>query len=333
MMILRNNIDEAAWNKFVINHPNKSIFQSPYYYNVIKKTKNAVPKVFICIENEKIVGVLVSVIFKEGYGIKGFLTSRSIIIGGPLVLDNRVEVAYFLLNEYLKEVKKRAIYSQIRNVFNVTAIEKSFLSLKFKYIPHLDIHIDLTIDIDEFWKQLKPKLRQNIRKAEKNGVVVEFATKNDVKEIYGILKNVYSKAKLPLPDISLFNQAFSQLYDNNILRPFIAVWDNKIIGCRLVMTYGDVIYDWFAGSLDEYKKLNPNDLLPYKVIEWGIKHSEYKLFDFGGAGKPNVSYGVRDYKLKFWNHLIEFGRYEKVHFPIIYNLVKFIFCLWRRISL
>ena len=53
-------------------------------------------------------------------------------------------------------------------------------------------------------------------------------------------------------------------------------------------------------------------LLPWKIMEWGHENG-YKLFDFGGAGKPNIPYGVRDYKLKFGGDLVNFGRFEKVH--------------------
>ena len=47
-------------------------------------------------------------------------------------------------------------------------------------------------------------------------------------------------------------------------------------------------------------------------MEWGSNNG-YKIFDFGGAGKPNLAYGVRDHKLKFGGELVEFGRFEKVH--------------------
>ena len=45
----------------------------------------------------------------------------------------------------------------------------------------------------------------------------------------------------------------------------------------------------------------------------------YCLFDFGGAGKPNVPYGVRDHKLKFSENLVEFGRFEKIYHPLLYK--------------
>ena len=56
-------------------------------------------------------------------------------------------------------------------------------------------------------------------------------------------------------------------------------------------------------------------------MKWGCT-SEYKYFDFGGAGKPDEKYGVRDYKLKFGGTLVKFGRLEKIHMPNKFKLAK-----------
>jgi len=63
----------------------------------------------------------------------------------------------------------------------------------------------------------------------------------------------------------------------------------------------------------------PNDVLPWHIFLWG-KQNGFKVFDFGGAGKPNIPYGVRDYKLKFGGKLVNFGRFELIHKPVLYRL-------------
>ena len=47
-------------------------------------------------------------------------------------------------------------------------------------------------------------------------------------------------------------------------------------------------------------------------MEWGLNNG-YSVLDFGGAGKPNEKYGVRDYKMKFGGELVNFGRYTKIN--------------------
>ena len=86
----------------------------------------------------------------------------------------------------------------------------------------------------------------------------------------------------------------------------------------------------YAGSLKEFYIKYPNDLLPWEVFKCG-KKSGYSIFDFGGAGKPDKKYGVRDYKKKFGGRLVNYGRFEKVHSPIKFKMAKVGFSLWKKI--
>ena len=67
-------------------------------------------------------------------------------------------------------------------------------------------------------------------------------------------------------------------------------------------------------------------------MNWGIETGCH-TFDFGGAGKPGVSYGVKDYKLKFGGELVNFGRFRKIYKPGIYNLASRGFKFWQKIKI
>jgi len=105
------------------------------------------------------------------------------------------------------------------------------------------------------------------------------------------------------------------------LKAFGAFYDDKPIGARLELCFRDVVYDWYAGSDLRYKNRYPNDYLPYNIMLWG-KDNGYRLFDFGGAGKPGVPYGVRDHKIKFGGDMVEFGRFQKVNDRVVYKLAE-----------
>ena len=96
---------------------------------------------------------------------------------------------------------------------------------------------------------------------------------------------------------------------------------NFVLDGKGKITFKDTIYDFYAGSKVKFYNKYPNDLIPWEVFKWG-KENNYKVFDFGGAGKPGVPYGVRDYKLKFGGELVNFGRFEKVNKPLLMKLGK-----------
>lgn len=316
------NINE--WKDFVFNHPWGSIFQTPDFFNSykdIEKNNSLIVSVIDSVLN-KIVGLIVAVIHKEGKGIYGSLTSRSIIMGQPLALNNDENILNLLISEYDKVAKKNAIYSQFRNLIDVSKYRKIYEQNAYEYEDHLNILIDLTKPVDTLWKEVHSKRRNEIRKADKTGIKVEEVLgENSFIEAYKILKEVYSNAGLPLIDFDTLKKVFENFEDQKYFRMFAAKFEDEIVGIMLVLCYKDKVYDWFAGSYRKYYNKCPNDALPWYLFKF-VKEEGFKIFDFGGAGKPNVPYGVRDYKKKFGGELVNFGRYQKIHKPILYQLGK-----------
>ena len=77
---------------------------------------------------------------------------------------------------------------------------------------------------------------------------------------------------------------------------------------------------------------HPNELLRWHILQWGMEHG-YELFDFGGAGKPDEAYSVRDFKSKFGGELVSLGRNIYVHRPHILRFSTYAYHLSRRFCL
>jgi len=301
-------------------------------YEVYQNTKNYEP-VFLAVVDGKgeLSGTLLAVIQKEYAGVLGNLTARSIIHGGPLVKDDNPDVLDFLLKEYNEIIKKKAIYSQFRNFGDWGDSKEIFGKNGFEYEEHLNILIDLTKSEEQLWKEVYSKRRNEVRRATKEGAYFSIEhTEDSLKKCYGILQEVYNRAKLPIPGYNFFYNLYS-MGSNSKLRIFCACYESEIIGCMLALSFKDTIYDFYAGSMMKFYNKYPNDLIPWEVFKWG-KENNYKVFDFGGAGKPDVPYGVRDYKKKFGGEFVNYGRYEKAHQPMMFEIAKVGFKLWQKIK-
>ena len=64
---------------------------------------------------------------------------------------------------------------------------------------------------------------------------------------------------MPMPNKTFFKVGFQKLTKKNILKTFVAVYNDEIIGCRLVLCFGDVVYDWYSGASNEHLNKYPND--------------------------------------------------------------------------
>ena len=146
-------------------------------------------------------------------------------------------------------------------------------------------------------------------------MIQEISSENELDTLYFILKDTYKRACHPISDKSLFNSVFTHLVPKNLGKIFFTCHENDIIGALVLLLYKQNIYHYYSGSLPDYSKFYPNDIIFWHALEWGSLNN-YLLFDFLGAGKPDEKYGVREFKRQFGGALVNYGRYKKVHSPM-----------------
>jgi serine/alanine adding enzyme len=324
-------IDANKWSDFVNHHINGNVFHSPEFFSFLEESEGYSPQVIVIEDDQrKLLGILVYSIIKEYTGLFGSLTARSVIWGGPLVEpDNQLEITEKILETYDKKIRGKVIYSQFRNLFSLKNQKKIFESKGFKYEEHLDFHNPLNITKDELFNSIHKSRKRNFTKAlNKGSEFKELNTNEEIISAYSLIKSTYDKIKLPCPSEDFFINAHKRLHNNGLIRYFGAFVNGKLIGTRIVLTYNKMIYDWYAGADSNELNKYPNDFLPLSIMLWGIDNG-FTLFDFGGAGKPDEHYGVRDHKEKFGGALVEFGRFEKIHKPFLLQISKLGFKFWK----
>lgn len=71
-----------------------------------------------------------------------------------------------------------------------------------------------------------------------------------------------------------------------------------------LLLYKDVVYYWYTGTLREYAGHRAGDLLVWQAITDG-KASGCTTLDFGGAGRPDEPYCVRDFEAEYGGQLVD----------------------------
>ncbi len=313
-----------SWNIFLKGHQKANMFQSPEMYYIYKESSKYEPYVvFNFDDNNNVNGVLLGVLMKESKNIIGSFTSRLIVTGGPLVKNNDIHIASKLIKKISIISKQRAIYCEFRNIFDISELNLAFIENGYEYESHYDIHMDLTVGEEEIFNRINKSKRKGIRKALKNEIEFKIIDNynSEVEKSYLLIQNLYRKLRMPLFDKQLLISSFDKKNDNFKTLAFSLYYQENLIVTRIVYCYKKLIYGWYTASDEEYRNLRPTDLLPYLTMVWGAENG-YHTFDFGGAGKPGVPYGVRDYKLSFGGDLIELGRYKKVFNPLLYKGIE-----------
>lgn len=329
-----SQVNRFQWLAFVESHPQGTVFQTPYMADLYNLTEGMTPLTLFCLdETSAITGLWVAVSMESGGAVGSYLTSRSVMYGGPLVRAGYEHITGRLINEMILLQSKKVIYLQVRNIFDSENLATLFLNAGFKFEEHLNYTFDLTAGQDTLWNNIHPTRRKQIRRSLKRGVTATIhnsLSEEMISQCYRILSGVYRRIKLPVPEEKFFIDSFRIFGDHGILKCVTAEFDNHIIGFRFFLIYRGLIYDWYAGSNSAFREKYVNDLLPWEVIRWGAENG-CKTFDFGGAGSPGEKYGVRDYKQKFGGTIVQFGRYYYLRKPVLYKAGKMAMHLYKRL--
>jgi len=327
-MVLKNDdeININDWVSFLQKNSNANTFQTLEYYLSQKNNTKQHPFLFGVYDKNNLVGIVSGFVIRNGIGIISKLTSRAIIIGGPLLasdINNKDTILDFLLKGIKINFKNKVVYIEFRNIWDMSNYRHIFINNGFEYEDHLDILINLKKSEQELWNAMTRDRKKSIKKGQKELEIKLISENNEyqIDSVYSLLRLVYKRIGLPLPHKDFFLNVIKSLYPKGYIKIFGAYKDSVLIGVRLVFCYNGLIYDWYAGANDDFLEYRPNDILIWSILKWGHDNG-YKQFDFGGAGKPNVPYGVRDYKLKFGGILVNYGRFEYVNKPVIMFLGK-----------
>ncbi len=320
-LLLHKQVRSDQWWEYVDRQSKATAFHTPFMHDSLVRVPGIMPfALFAVDEDMRIVGMI------NGYKqrlfkiVPGCIGSRAVIMQAPLF--DSAEVLDYLLKEYRKTYRRKILYTEIRAHYDLSEYKDPLRSNKFYYEDHLNIIVDLNQSEDVLWSQVHTKRRNEIRKAQKSGLTVREINRDEFNYAYDILKEVYARAKLPLIDICFFEQCLALESPRCRLAVFGAFNAEKIVGTMFTLMYKDTVYDFYAGSLVQYYHMNPNDIIPWSVFIEGKKLG-FTRFDFGGAGKPDVPYGVRDYKKKFGGSFVNYGRYMCTDYRIMFGLFKY----------
>lgn len=326
-------LPEEAWRGFLASQPTANIFHTPEMFRVFEQTAGYRPGLWAAADEAgRPLALFTPVAVAVLGGPLRRLTSRAVAYGSLLAAPGAAGSAALpaLLAAYRRDVGGRVLFTELRNLADTTAWRPAAEAGGFVYEEHLNFLIDLARPAEAIWQDIRSNARRNIQKAQREGVTIAEATEPaQVGTAYAILSEVYHRLQVPLAAESLFRAAFDILRPAGMFKILLARVAGRDVGVMTLLLYGGTIIYWYTGVDKAYSVYRANDLLVWHALEWGSRNG-YRTFDFGGAGKPDEEYGVRDFKAKFGGELVSFGRYQCVHSPRLLHLSETGYGLLRR---
>ncbi len=307
------------WAAYVNQHPQGNIFHTPEMFAVFAQTKNHAPTLWAAIdERGNLQAMFISTTVSLQGGVFRYLTTRSVVYGSLLFNEDDAgrQALDMLLTACLQHQPNNSLFTEFRNQADLSGVQPMLDALGFEYEDHLNYLIDIDRPEAEVLQNIGRRTRKHIRRGLNKGLlaVKEVDSPAGVARCYSILKDTYRHANIPLTDSSLFQAAFSVLHPLGRIKFWLAETEGMPVATSVELLYKDTMYGWYGGLNREYARYTPGELLMWHILAWGANH-HYRVYDFGGAGKPTEDYGVRRFKAKFGGRLVSFGRNTVVHRP------------------
>jgi serine/alanine adding enzyme len=325
-------LDEHVWREFVDNHPQSEVFHTPEMFRLFAQVEGHRPTLWAAVDSERRpIVLLLPVQITLMRGLLRKFTSRAVVYGSVLCAPGSEgkEALAMLLKAYKREVRGSILFTELRNLSNLDGVQPALNAYGFAHERHLNFLVDLDQPEETMWRRINKSGRQGVRTSRNKGTVVEEVTERDrIACAYQLLQEVYARVQVPLASPTLFEAAFDILAPEGMFKIFLARVDTHYIGACILLLYKDKIIYWYAGSDRAFSSYTPGELLIWHALQWGKQH-HFRLFDFGGAGRPDEDYGPRKFKAKFGGELVEFGRNTCVHSKLRLRLSQVGYRLYR----
>jgi FemAB-related protein (PEP-CTERM system-associated) len=154
----------------------------------------------------------------------------------------------------------------------------------------ISMYLPLNPDPENVWKYFVPKVKNQVRKAEKSGIIASSGASELLDEFYNIYTIRMHQLGTPCYPRKLMQGILQRFGDNS--RIFVVRLGNLCVGAGFTMCFNGFVEIPWAATLVEYNNLCPNNLLYWSIM----KHyclAGARCFDFG-----RCTIGERTYQFK-----------------------------------
>ena len=321
------------WDDFVEKHPRGCVFHTSQMVQAFAQTRGNKPVALASVgPNGQVTALLTSVRVQTLPPPMGRLSSRAVFYAEPLCYDHpeSMKALSQLVAAHDERMAGSVLFAEVRPLFAPGSERIVLERAGYTYMKYLNYLNDVTLPEKTMWSNLHKGAQYAVRQSEKLGLVArEIDSEEAVDQLYPLLKLSYGHSGVPLADRGLFDATVRELGPLGMTK-FFGVFDReRPVAMDIMLAFKDRVYLWYGGVMRSSPG-SPCSLLRWFELKWAHEQG-YKLCDSGGAGWPDIPYGVRDFKRKFGGELVQFGRYRKVYSPWKLALAEKVYNLKRRV--
>ena len=258
------------WDAFVHDHDGASRYHAWAWRRVFEDTFGHETIYLAAQQGGAIVGVLPLVIFRSRLFGRFAVSLPFVDAGGVCARDERV--GRLLVDRAL------AIAGEHR----LSHVELRHVSRQFPELPvrqhKVGMSLALVDDASQAWAVLDRKVRNQVRKAEKTGLVERHGGLELIEAFYEVFARNMRDLGTPVYPRAFFQNVLTTFAGAATV--FVVEHGDQVVAAGIGLVHHQTLAVPWASSLREYRAQSPNNLLYWRIIEHAIG-SGMSALDFG----------------------------------------------------
>jgi FemAB-related protein (PEP-CTERM system-associated) len=300
-LTVTQTLDPARWDAFVDSSPEATHYHRHLWKRVVEESFGHPTHYLAALAGSEVVGVLPLVHMKSAL-FGNFLVSVPFFNYGGL-LCRTGEAAAALLAEA----------EGLRASLGAEHVELRHLGRPQTDLPARQHKVTMVLSLEASseaqWSAFNPKLRNQVRKAEKSGLTCRVGQRELLDDYYTVFARNMRDLGTPVYGREFFATVLRNLPEAS--RILAVSLEGKTIAAGIVTWYRDTMEMPWASSIADYKSLCPNNLLYWEAIRLAIGQG-LTSFDFGrstpneGTFNFKKQWGALPVQL-YWQYLLTAG--------------------------
>jgi serine/alanine adding enzyme len=285
MPIVSTDVTGADWDWYVETNPEATVDHLWQWRQIIEGVFGHKCEYLVARRGEGIVGVLPLVLFKSRLFGKSAISVPFLNYGGVLA-DDALAIAALV---------KRA--TEIAREFGASHLELRHIHRQCPDLAVRQHKLRLTRPLpatpEALWKDIDRKVRNQVRKAQKEGLTVVEGGAELVDDFYAVFAHNMRDLGTPVYTKRLFSETLELFADR--ARVFVVRLGTRPVAASISLRFHDSVLVPWASSLREFRALCPNMFLYWTMMERAVSTGA-TVFDFGRSSPGG---GTHHFKLQW----------------------------------
>jgi FemAB-related protein (PEP-CTERM system-associated) len=297
IMVARDN-QESEWDNYVNQHPEATIDHLWRWRTVFRDVFGHDCAYLVARRGTAIVGVLPLVCFRSRLFGRSLVSVPFLNYGGVVSSDSDAAVA---LVERAGEVARE---------FGASHVELRHRNRQMQTLTYRQHKVGLTrvlpASAEELWTAIDRKVRNQVRKAQKDGLTSEVGGSALIDDFYEVFTRNMRDLGTPVYPKRLFAETM-RLFPGDA-HVYVVRSAGRAVAAAIALRHRDTVIVPWASSLREYRQQCPNMLLYWAMLEHAIACGA-RVFDFGRSSRDagthhfKVQWGAQEASLH-WEYIL-----------------------------